>query len=49
MKKDPLIFIQHILESIEHIENYCLNISKEEFINTQSSNNICLGYITQNI
>ncbi|MEM3626429.1 MAG: HepT-like ribonuclease domain-containing protein [Candidatus Bathyarchaeia archaeon] len=32
MKKDPKIFIQHILESIEKIEEYTKNINKQEFL-----------------
>jgi uncharacterized protein with HEPN domain len=34
MKKDPKIFLQHILESIEKIEEYTKNISKQEFLNS---------------
>lgn len=32
MKKDPLIFIKHIKESIMNIEDFSKNLSKEEFI-----------------
>jgi uncharacterized protein with HEPN domain len=32
MKKDPLIFLNHILESIEAIEKYMVNISAKEFL-----------------
>lgn len=32
MKKDPLIFIKHILESIETIEEYIKGLSKEDFL-----------------
>lgn len=32
MKKDPLVFIKHILEAIKDIENSTKNISKKEFI-----------------
>lgn len=32
MKKDPKIFLQHILESIERIEEFTKNISKEDFL-----------------
>ena len=31
MKKDPKIFLQHILESIEEIENHLIGIAEEEF------------------
>ncbi len=32
MKKDPKIFLKHILESIEAIESHARNISKENFL-----------------
>ena len=32
MNKDPEIFIKHILESIEEIENHTKKISKAEFL-----------------
>ncbi|HOK34765.1 MAG TPA: DUF86 domain-containing protein [Candidatus Paceibacterota bacterium] len=32
MKKDPKIFLQHILESIERIEEFTKNISKKDFL-----------------
>lgn len=32
MKKDPKIFIQHILESIAIIEQHTNSISKEDFV-----------------
>ncbi|MEM2914562.1 MAG: DUF86 domain-containing protein [Candidatus Bathyarchaeia archaeon] len=32
MKKDPIIFIKHILESIEAIEEYIKDLSKEDFL-----------------
>lgn len=32
MKKDPLIFIKHILECIKYIEDYTKRISKEHFL-----------------
>lgn len=35
MKKDPKIFLAHILESIEVIESYTKNISKAEFMKSQ--------------
>jgi len=31
MKKDPRIFIEHILECIERIEEYVKNLTKDEF------------------
>lgn len=33
MKKDPKIFLEHILQSIESIENYVENQTKEDFLN----------------
>lgn len=32
MKKDPVIFLKHILESIEAIETYASNLKAEEFL-----------------
>ena len=37
MKKDPKIFLQHILESIEKIEEYIKNMSKREFLNSSQT------------
>jgi len=34
MKKEPEIFINHILESIREIENYTRNMSAAEFLKT---------------
>jgi len=34
MKKDPKIFIEHILESIARIEKYTKQITKKEFLNS---------------
>ena len=34
MKKDPKIFIEHILECIEKIEEYTRGISKERFLSS---------------
>jgi len=34
MKKNPKIFLQHILDSIDEIENYIKNISEEKFIHS---------------
>jgi len=35
MKKDPKIFIEHILESIARIEEYTKDITKKEFLNSE--------------
>lgn len=32
MKKDPVIFLEHILECIERIEDYTRGITQEEFL-----------------
>jgi len=32
MKKNPKIFLQHILESISEIEKYTKGLSEDEFI-----------------
>lgn len=32
MKKDPTIFLKHILESIEQIEEYTQSLSEKEFL-----------------
>lgn len=32
MKKDPKIFLQHILESISEIEKYTKDISEDKFM-----------------
>lgn len=32
MKKDPRIFIEHILECIERIEEYTKNVTNDEFL-----------------
>jgi uncharacterized protein with HEPN domain len=37
MKKDPLVFIEHILDSIETIEEYTKEITKEEFISSKKT------------
>lgn len=34
MKKDPKIFLKHILESIERIEEFMKEVSKESFLNS---------------
>lgn len=35
MKKDPKIFIEHILESIARIEEYTKEITKDEFLSSE--------------
>jgi len=37
MKKDPKIFIEHILESIARIEEYTKQITKKEFLNSKQT------------
>jgi uncharacterized protein with HEPN domain len=37
MKKDPLVFIEHILESIETIEEYVEGATKEEFMSSKKT------------
>jgi len=37
MKKDPKIFLQHILESIEKIEEYIKNMNKQEFLKSSQT------------
>ena len=37
MKKDPKIFIEHILQSITKIEEYTQKISKKEFLNSEQT------------
>ena len=34
MKKNPLIFLTHIQESIQYIEKFTNNISKSDFLNS---------------
>ena len=31
MKKDPLVFVEHILESIERVESFTSGITKDDF------------------
>ena len=31
MKKDPIIFIEHIIDSIKNIEQFMKNVKKEDF------------------
>lgn len=35
MRKDPKIFIEHILESIENIQEYIRGLNKDEFLNSR--------------
>ena len=37
MKKDPLIFLEHILESIKDIEEYVRGTTREEFMNSKKT------------
>jgi uncharacterized protein with HEPN domain len=37
MRKDPLIFIEHILESIEDIEEYTQGSTREDFMNSKKT------------
>ncbi|WXG44927.1 MAG: DUF86 domain-containing protein [Promethearchaeati archaeon SRVP18_Atabeyarchaeia-1] len=37
MKKDPLVFVDHILESIETIEEYVRGTTKEEFMSSKKT------------
>lgn len=34
MKKDPKIFLEHILQSIEAIEDYVKDLTKDDFLNS---------------
>lgn len=34
MKKDPFLYLEHIIESIEALEKYSQNLSKEDFSNS---------------
>lgn len=35
MKKDPTIFLKHILESIEHIESYVKDLEEKDFMESE--------------
>lgn len=37
MKKDPEVFLAHILESIQLIEEYSKNVTKAKFLNDRST------------
>lgn len=45
MKKDPLIFIEHILENIEDIENFIRNVTKEDFLKNKEKQNAVIRSI----
>ena len=45
MKKEPLVFIEHILESIKNIENFSQGISKNEFIKDKLRQNAIIRSI----
>ncbi|MBI4163140.1 MAG: DUF86 domain-containing protein [Candidatus Aenigmarchaeota archaeon] len=45
MKKDPLVFIKHIRDSIKEIENYTKNVSKESFINNKEKQSAVIRQI----
>jgi uncharacterized protein with HEPN domain len=34
MKKDPFLYLDHIIESIEALEKYSENLSKDDFLNS---------------
>jgi uncharacterized protein with HEPN domain len=35
VKKDPLIFISHILESIKNVESFSKDVSENEFLKSR--------------
>ena len=35
MRKDPIIYLEHIFESIEMIEQYTEGLTKEQFLKTE--------------
>ncbi len=45
MKKEPLIFIQHILENINNIENFSEGLSENEFIGDKLRQNAIIKSI----
>ena len=45
MKKDPLIFIKHILESIKNIEDFMNGISKKHFLRNKEKQNAVIREI----
>ena len=42
MKKDPQIFLTHILESIEAIEEYLQGVSEETFYNSREKQDLAV-------
>ena len=45
MKKDSLIFIKHILESISNIEDFIKGISKNDFFRNKEKNSAVIRQI----
>jgi uncharacterized protein with HEPN domain len=45
MKKDPLVFIEHILESIDSIKEYIEGLSKEDFFSSKEKQDAILRRI----
>lgn len=43
MKKDPQIFLQHILESIAHIEDYTADLTKGDYYDSTEKRFICIS------
>ena len=41
MKKDPLIFVEHILESVNNIEDFMKNVKKEMFLKDKEKQKCC--------
>ena len=40
MKKDPKVYLDHIMHSIGAIENYLQGVSKEEFLNSEEKQDL---------
>ena len=45
MKKEPLIFIKHILESIENIEDFMKGVSRNHFLRNKEKQNAVIREI----
>ncbi len=45
MKKDPLVFIEHILESIDSIKEYVHGVSKADFLSSKEKQDAVLRRI----
>ena len=45
MKKDPKIFLYHIIESVEDIESYVKNVSKEKFLRDKKTQDAAMRRI----